>query len=178
MMCRPLLKWPGGKRSELPLISQFIPDHHRYFEPFFGGGSVYFDQIDTEAHANDLHSDLMKFYTSVKNRNPAFFEPLYRWIGQWERAGMDGRSDMYYATRTRYNKAKRRTVERALCFWLMRELANGGIFRVNGSGEFNVPFGKVYARAIRTVAGQGRSSAMWSCQEKTAGTVPSIARLL
>ena len=146
-VCRPLLKWPGGKRAELPLISRFIPDHHRYFEPFFGGGSVYFSEIEAESYANDLHPDLITFYRSIKSLNPSFFEPLYQWIGRWEQVGVDDKAEMYCAARTQYNKAKHRTIERALCFWLMRELAYGGMFRVNGSGEFNVPFGRAYAHS-------------------------------
>ena len=147
-MTQPLLKWPGGKRSELPIISPRIPGHQRYFEPFFGGGSVYFSCINVkEAYANDLNTDLMSFYRYVKNCNREFFKLLYAWIDDWETATLDERSEMYYCGREIFNTSRRRSVRRSVYFFLMRELAYGGMFRLNGSGEFNVPIGRVYAQS-------------------------------
>ena len=51
--CKPLLKWPGAKTGVLLEIVPRIPDHNRYFEPFSGGGSVYFDAIKNPSSAND-----------------------------------------------------------------------------------------------------------------------------
>ncbi|MXW95086.1 MAG: DNA adenine methylase [Acidimicrobiaceae bacterium] len=144
--CRPLLKWPGGKRSELPLIAPRVPEHSRYFEPFFGGGSVYFDAIDAESHANDLHPDLMEFYRCVKNDDERFFQHLYSIVEDWERAPLVGRDAIYYECRERYNASAPTTVQRAADFFLLRELAYGGMFRVNANGRFNVPFGRAYAK--------------------------------
>lgn len=144
--CRPLLKWPGGKRSELPLIAPRIPEHSRYFEPFFGGGSVYFDTIDSESYANDLHPDLMEFYRCVKRNDERFFEHLYSVVEEWEHAPLAGRDAIYYDCRDRYNASTLTTVRRAADFFLLRELAYGGMFRVNASGDFNVPFGRAYAK--------------------------------
>ncbi len=148
---KPLLKWPGGKSLELPMITASIPTHTRYFEPFFGGGSVYFDCIDTDvAYANDLHSDLMDFYRAVKSQHDGFFSRLYDFVGEWEKASSSQREFLYYDARRRYNYNEGGGVgidiERTVCFFLLRELAYGGMFRLNGSGDFNVPFGRVYGR--------------------------------
>lgn len=145
--CRPLLKWPGGKTSDLPFIESRIPPHQRYFEPFFGGGSVFFHAIDAEiAYANDLHPDLMAFYERVQNQCVIFFELLDRWVAEWENANLEERNCMYYEVRERYNTRRSTTAERAVDFFLLRELAYGGMFRVNSNGDFNVPFGRAYAR--------------------------------
>ena len=41
---KPLLKYPGGKTSELDVINQYLPrDMNNYIEPFVGGGAVYFN---------------------------------------------------------------------------------------------------------------------------------------
>lgn len=144
--CRPLLKWPGGKRSELPFISPFIPSHVRYFEPFFGGGSVFFDAITVRSYANDLHPDLMVFYACVRARETCFFDLLLKRVEEWETGTLEDRGFMYYECRTRYNAGQQTTAERAVDFFLLRELAYGGMFRVNRSGHFNVPFGRAYGK--------------------------------
>ena len=38
---KPLLKWPGGKSSEIVRFRSMIPGFDRYLEPFFGGGASY-----------------------------------------------------------------------------------------------------------------------------------------
>ena len=145
--CRPLLKWPGGKRSELQWIRPLIPPHRRYFEPFFGGGSVFFDAIDVDAYVNDLHKDLMLFYACVKEYRPEFFEELFRFVEVWEVGTYSDRETMYYQARDRYNATGTMTVYRAADFFLIRQFAYGGMFRVSRQGNFNVPFGKAYARS-------------------------------
>ena len=41
---KPFMKYPGGKTKEVPLVRTYMPlNIERYFEPFVGGGSVYFD---------------------------------------------------------------------------------------------------------------------------------------
>lgn len=144
MTCKPLLKWPGGKRSELPLIIPRVPQHTRYFEPFYGGGSVFFAHIEAPTFVNDINSDLMTFYTSVKYQDQNFFMLLYQWLDNWECSTIEEKANMYYDARKEYNTSTLGTEKRAAYFFLMRELAYGGMFRQNSAGEFNVPFGKSY----------------------------------
>lgn len=144
--CAPLLKWPGGKRSELPQIRTNIPPHRRYFEPFFGGGSVFFDSIHVPSYGNDLHPDLIMFYRFVKHQDTDFFALLFDNVIEWERGSAENRSVMYYECRSRYNSENCPHTRRAVDFFLLRELAYGGMFRVNSNGHFNVPFGHAYAK--------------------------------
>ena len=106
----------------------------------------FFHAIDTMAHGNDTHRDLMIFYECVKNKCPIFSRLLYDWITGWEKSSLEGKSAMYYKVRDRYNKNNNATPShRAVDFFLLRELAYGGMFRENAKGEFNVPFGRAYA---------------------------------
>ena len=83
----PLLKWPGGKARELPLILQWTPDHiERYFEPFVGGGAMLFAvPPSVPAFVNDASPDLMEFYGCVARQDPGLFT-LLEGIDAWWQA--------------------------------------------------------------------------------------------
>ena len=60
-----LLKWAGGKERELKFILPKIPSFiDNYYEPFFGGGAVYFnlDTVNNRCYVNDASDELMNFY--------------------------------------------------------------------------------------------------------------------
>ncbi len=143
----PLLKWPGGKRSELPAIAPLVPEHERYFEPFFGGGSVFFGLIDCEAHGNDLHEDLILLHELAASQDADLLDALGGFSAEWDRSTLNQRADLYYECRARYNAQQGTDAHRAADFFLLRQLAYGGMFRFNAKGEFNVPFGKAYGRS-------------------------------
>ena len=67
---KPLLKWPGGKSSEIVRFRTMIPGFDRYYEPFFGGGALYFHLCPPQAAVNDLSGDLMAFYRLVQAQDP------------------------------------------------------------------------------------------------------------
>ena len=69
----PLLKYPGGKSKEIPLVNRYKPTNiERYFEPFVGGGSIYFDIDIRESFINDFSSDLYQLYLFIKQQNQEF----------------------------------------------------------------------------------------------------------
>lgn len=82
---KPLLKYPGGKTSELPVILKFIPPNIvKYIEPFLGGGAVYFAINATEYYVNDKSEDLMFLYQYIKEKNEDFFNELEMINNNWE----------------------------------------------------------------------------------------------
>ena len=64
---QPLLKWPGGKSSEIEYIKDIIPSYDRYIEPFCGGGAVYFYLEPNKAVINDISKNLTDFYMLIKD---------------------------------------------------------------------------------------------------------------
>lgn len=67
-----LIKWPGGKAREIKYIKHLIPNYDRYIEPFFGGGAMFFYLKPDSAVINDISSDLIDFYSLVKEQNLDF----------------------------------------------------------------------------------------------------------
>lgn len=99
------IKWPGGKSKEFSYIEHLIPQHYdRYFEPFLGGGAVFFKLQPQRAVINDFSPDLMDFYKFLKDENDkqAFSEEIYDYVDNWEKVAHYVRSfedniiDIYY----------------------------------------------------------------------------------
>lgn len=64
---RTLIKWAGGKTSELETIKKYMPETvNRIVEPFVGGGALFLDMESTKTLANDFSPELIKFYEIVK----------------------------------------------------------------------------------------------------------------
>ena len=72
----PIIKWPGGKSREIDQIYHLIPKFHRYVEPFFGGGALFFHLAPPQAAVNDLSADLMDFYRLVQAQDVALLSTL------------------------------------------------------------------------------------------------------
>jgi DNA adenine methylase len=82
----PLLKWPGGKSGELDRILPAMPDRFdRYFEPFVGGGAVFFAVPDhVPAFVNDASTDLMDFYALVRKPDQQLLTLLEQLDDWWQ----------------------------------------------------------------------------------------------
>src|SRR5579863_1862439 len=75
----PLLKWPGGKRRLINSILPLMPcEFNRYFEPFFGGGAVFFALQPENAYISDKNSELMDTYIQVRDRPDDVIDALRR----------------------------------------------------------------------------------------------------
>jgi len=83
---RPVIKWTGGKFDEFPLFAKYVPPFTNYYEPFFGGGGVFFAlQPAYTSFLNDKSSDLARFYEQLQQ--PAFENQLLLYADGWEAAG-------------------------------------------------------------------------------------------
>jgi len=128
--CTPLLKWPGGKRSLLRHILPLIPQNYgRYFEPFLGGGALFFALQPTRAYLSDNNPELINCYVQVRDRPNKVIAYLKR-LKNTER--------FYYAVRSKKPKGE---VARAGRLIYLTTLAFNGIHRLNTQGQFNVPYG-------------------------------------
>ena len=138
---KPLLKWAGGKRWLIPHIKPLWEraeqdGAHHLVEPFAGGAAIAFGLEPEHVCLNDLNPHLMNFY----------------W---WVKQGMeDIRDEEVPLGRDEYNRA-RQSFNRgssshhftngelaARLFYVLNRTCYNGLWRVNASGLFNVPWGK------------------------------------
>ena len=81
-----ILKYPGGKKSELTFIRDNLPHRIRdFYDPFVGGGSVFLNiECDRDYHINDISNELIQLYLDVQNLNPVFFNDIQVISNAWD----------------------------------------------------------------------------------------------
>ena len=137
---KPFVKWAGGKRQLLPVITSYIPKKfERYFEPFLGGGAVFFHLLSHEKQAkwfiSDLNSDLILSYVTVRDRVKHLISELeFHSVNYFKNP-----NKYYYKVRESNPKGQIEKVSRLL---FLNKTCFNGLYRVNSKGKFNVPLGK------------------------------------
>lgn len=64
------INYPGSKWRAAPMISQLMPEHHSYLEPFFGSGGVFFNKEPAPIETvNDVDGEIVNFFTVIRE-NP------------------------------------------------------------------------------------------------------------
>jgi DNA adenine methylase len=80
----PLLKWAGGKEQELKHILPLIPSFDAYYEPFVGGGAVFFSIQSQRKFINDKSPDLFNLYMMIAQQDENFFRALDALLCSWQ----------------------------------------------------------------------------------------------
>jgi len=145
---RPFLKWAGGKRQLLAKLKARMPwKFNRYFEPFVGGGALFFSHAQRflseqnvsgaklPAYIGDITPELIECYTVVRDDVEGLITELQRHRHDeqyfYEVRAID-RTDEY---------AKLSPIQRASRLIFLNRTGFNGLYRVNSKGYFNVPFG-------------------------------------
>lgn len=137
---QPFVKWAGGKRQLLDRIKARLPKHFNgYMEPFVGGGAVYFGLQPEKAIINDINESLINAYRQIQISPEEFVNV----ISEHDRKIADAGKEYYYKVRELYNDKLMRAeydMELAVLFVFLNKHCFNGLYRVNGSGLFNVPY--------------------------------------
>lgn len=80
----PFLKWAGGKEQELKHILPLVPPFERFYEPFIGGGAVFFSLHPQKSFINDKSFELCHLYRMIAQQNAAFFDALHALLCGWQ----------------------------------------------------------------------------------------------
>ncbi len=133
---KPFLRWAGGKQWISRRLAKFIPPYEgTYFEPFLGGGSLFFATLPQKAVLSDTNQRLIETYQQLKDAPLDVIEVLNGWTND---------KPTYY--KLRQMKFSGPSARAAQFIYLNRTCWNG-LYRVNKQGLFNVPYGH-HSRAV------------------------------
>jgi DNA adenine methylase len=163
---RPFLKAVGGKTALLPEILPRLPAKiGTYFEPFLGGGAVFFalaaEKRFERAVLGDLNRERMETYSAIWLDVDAVIRELKKHVYDEKR---------YYAVRAQSPVSLSVEGAAARHIYLNRTCFNG-LFRVNKKGVFNVPFGK-YTNP--TICDEENLRAVSAVLRKTSATITAL----
>jgi DNA adenine methylase len=138
IVAAPVVKWVGGKTKLLPeLLARMPSQFGRYYEPFAGGAALFFRVSPQRATLADFNADLIGLYTTIANDVASVIKRL-----EYHR---DRHSEAhYYQVRSLWNdrEASWASADRAATFIYLNKTCFNGLWRVNRSGDFNVPIGR------------------------------------
>ena len=144
---RPFLRWAGGKRRLAELLIDSFPANfdaskNKFYEPFVGGGALTFATGNPaieffipgkNLHINDSNPDLVIVYKVVRDN-------LGDLIFELEKLARDITREAFVTVRSSNPKTD---VKRAARFIYLNKTCFNGLWRVNSSGQFNVPWGQL-----------------------------------
>lgn len=127
---RPFLRWAGSKRRLLGHLTPFIPEQfNKYYEPFLGGGSMFFHLAPKSAEISDASLPLIETYRAVSESPNEILKFL---------RGLKPNKTTFNLLR---KYAPRSRVGAGGQFIFLNKSCWNGLYRVNSKGVFNVPFG-------------------------------------
>jgi DNA adenine methylase len=129
---KPFIKWAGGKRQLIAELVARVPTRYgTYHEPFVGGGALFFHLLPNSAILSDTNQRLVRTYLGIRDA----VEDVIRLLASYPH-------DRDFFMRMRGIDIDARTdVEVAAWFVYLNRTGFNGLYRVNRSNVYNVPFG-------------------------------------
>lgn len=149
---KPFVKWAGGKRQIIKELLKRVPNEfNTYYEPFVGGGALFFELSPKKAVISDSNKELINIYKCLKDENE--YGLMIKELNKHEN---NHSKEYYYKVRDidrdkiKYNKLS--TNKKAARAIYLNKACFNGLYRVNSNNEFNVPFNNKLS--INTYEGQ------------------------
>lgn len=154
MKAKPFIKWVGGKNQLIEQLDALLPadfDNRKnvtYIEPFVGGGAMLFYMLQRypnikRAVINDINQDLICCYQTVRDFPEELIISLQQVENEYRKLNTEElRKEYFMNVRAKYNQKNHDPIENTTLFFFLNRTCFNGLYRVNKSGAFNVPFGK------------------------------------
>lgn len=154
LLAKPFVKWAGGKGGLLDCILPLVPkEFNAYFEPFLGGGALFFALQHrgtlTSITLSDKNAELINAYQAIK-QNP------HKVLRELESLQKSHSKEQFYHIRNLDRSTDFANLDlffRAGRFIYLNKTCFNGLCRYNAKGEFNTPMGsyknpKIYDEAL------------------------------
>lgn len=158
---KPFLKWVGGKRQLLDQFEELYPTELKlkkiknYYEPFVGGGAVFFEVAQKyeieNAFLYDINEELILTYRVIQKDVTKLIEFLHKYDTFYKKLTEKKQKEYFYEIRENfnfqrfnidYNKYSKNWIPRAAQTIFLNRTCFNGLFRFNSKGGFNSPMGK------------------------------------
>ena len=151
---KPFIKWVGGKGQLIEQLEALLPadfaerENVTYIEPFVGGGAMLFYMLQTypnikSAVINDINPDLTLCYQVVRDNPTELIKSLNAIQSDYYALRTEEERKMFFLQqRERFNSKSLNEIDNTTLFFFLNRTCFNGLYRVNKSGKFNVPFGK------------------------------------
>lgn len=156
---KPFIKWVGGKSQLIEQLEALLPvdfdsiSNLTYIEPFVGGGAMLFHMLQKHkniryAVINDINPDLITCYRTVRDHPIELIQSLMAIQEDYYTVeSEDAKKEYYLRMRDSFNNKPSDAIENTTLFFFLNRTCFNGLYRVNKSGKFNVPFGR-YVRPL------------------------------
>lgn len=170
-LCKPFLKWVGGKTQIIHQILEYTPEHvSDYHEIFVGGGSVLLAHLSLLKHKNinitdgiyayDINEKLINVYKQIQNNKNELFNQIQVYITAYDTCPHD--KEKKYLNRKPKNLQEASLSKENYYYWMRAKFnsielkaeptVNAALFMVinktafrgmyrEGPNGFNVPYG-------------------------------------
>lgn len=143
MAAKPFLKWVGGKGKLLEqLIPLFPKKFNNFYEPFLGGGAVFFRLEHKSSYINDINTHLINLYIHIRDKLGVLIVALKDIEVEYKSLNNDDKKEYFYAKRAEYNEAEAGSIKKSALLIFLNRTCFNGLYRENASGGFNVPYGR------------------------------------
>ncbi|MBR3646897.1 MAG: DNA adenine methylase [Paludibacteraceae bacterium] len=154
MKAKPFVKWVGGKTQLIEQLEALLPadfdkwENVTYIEPFVGGGAMLFYMLQTHSNIqsaviNDINADLTTCYRVVRDEPEKLVESLTEIQKEYYALhSEEERKQFFLLRREEFNSKALDDIRNTTLFFFLNRTCFNGLYRVNKSGLFNVPFGR------------------------------------
>ena len=154
MKAKPFVKWVGGKTQLIDQLEALLPadfdkwENVTYIEPFVGGGAMLFYMLQTHSNIksaiiNDINTDLTTCYKVVRDKPSELVSSLKEIQSEYYALPDElARKDFFLQRREEFNTKALDSIRNTTLFFFLNRTCFNGLYRVNKSGLFNVPFGR------------------------------------
>lgn len=143
---KPFLQWVGGKREMIEQYKHLIPNKFKtYYEPFLGGGAMFYYLRPQKAILNDNNRELITTYRGVKN----FPEETIKYLNELKKHHSKALFEKIRNLDREMNIFNElNDAEIAARMIYLNQTCFNGLYRVNQKEQFNVPIGSSLNRLI------------------------------